>query len=65
MGAYDKSGMEKVKWHMLDHVSEDTVSNGGLYMCDAGLTDIRIQSLINRSPKSQNEEHLTWINLFR
>ena len=29
--------MGTVKWHMLDHVADDIVRNGGLYLCDAGL----------------------------
>lgn len=31
--------MGTVKWHMLNHVAEDIVRNGGLYLCDPGLYD--------------------------
>ena len=35
--AYQKSQMGTVKWHMLDHVPDDIVRNGGLFISDAGL----------------------------
>lgn len=43
--AYQKSGMGTVKWHMLDHASDEKLRNGGLILCDAGgHTNILIQS---------------------
>ena len=36
-GSYQKSGMGTVKWHLLEHVADDIVRNGGLQLCDAGM----------------------------
>ena len=33
---YQKSGMGTVKWNLLDHIPDDIVRNGGLYLCEAG-----------------------------
>lgn len=35
--AYQKSEMGTVKWHLLDHVANDIIKNGGLHLCKAGL----------------------------
>lgn len=29
--------MRTVKWHILDHVTENIVRNGGMFLCNAGL----------------------------
>lgn len=32
-----KSVIKTVKWHMIDHVVDNIVRNGGLYLCEPGL----------------------------
>lgn len=37
LGAYHKLIMVTVHWHMIDHVGDYIVRNGGLYLCHEGL----------------------------
>lgn len=36
LSACQKSELLPVKMHLLDHISDDIVRNGGLFLCDAG-----------------------------
>lgn len=37
LNAIQKLELGSNKWHMLDHVAEDIVQNGGPFLCDEGL----------------------------
>lgn len=48
LGAYLKSCMVTVKWHMLYHVADEIVTNSGLYLCGAGQDEYSI-TIFNKS----------------
>lgn len=54
--AYQKSGMNNVKWTLMDHNADDTLWNCGLFLCDACLYE-HSNSIFKKSyAKSKNRK---------